>query len=442
MQSFDDPYFCAIKLPRCHALTSFTLFLLLMYSTSANAQPEEKEIDKDQPKLSAVYAQYAKEATSGKRTDSETFRSFWEKQFTDILAATKGGGMVRYRMLDELGAIQRNLGKTQDAIDTYRRLEEYARMTNNLEAMTTAAENELGLVRQKPLEIVRPVAEKLQTYLEQLTNKESSPTNLDRLSNDLIGIGSTLYHHSADAKDENQRKQVLERALDVFNKSVALGKSGGTPIAVRMYLTAQTLSKLGQKKEAAAMYGKVADMDQTDLSKLWLAYLQIEETTTKDSDAYRQAIERALQKHEKEGGVDEYEITMRHQLGISYRNAKQLEKSTAILSSLVGKSNDDNFNAYNLLLVAYNTLDAGQKEAARDIFAEIVRRYPGTGSAQAAEREIKEGTQGAKGIGSRATSTKKEQWRTAVILVLMAQLVLVAAWYWYKRRGQRAIVRS
>ena len=55
---------------------------------------------------------------------------------------------------------------------------------------------------------------------------------------------------------------------------------------------------------------------------------------------------------------------------------------------MVGKSGDADFNSYNLFLVALNTKDLGEYEAARELLGEVVKKYPKSGGAYMATNEV------------------------------------------------------
>jgi TolA-binding protein len=131
-------------------------------------------------------------------------------------------------------------------------------------------------------------------------------------------------------------------------------------------------------------------MEQSVLSRLWMQYLGICEKTVKDTPEYRRAIEQALADSRRRGGADDYEITLRHYLGLSYRNAHEYAKSADILSAIIGRSGDGDLNAYNTFMVAMNYKDLSDAPRARDFLERVVKEFPNSGSAQLAESELRE----------------------------------------------------
>jgi hypothetical protein len=186
------------------------------------------------------------------------------------------------------------------------------------------------------------------------------------------------------------RVELLEHAVNVLQRSANLGESGQTPVPMRLFLLARSQSELGRHETAATTYANIAAMEQAVVSRHYMQYLSICEVTSKDGPEYREAIERALVDSSGRGGGDDYEATLRHYLGLSYRRAQQYAKSTEILGAIIGKGGDASLDAYNTFLVAMNYKDSGDAGKARGLLNAIQKQYAGTGSARMAEEELKE----------------------------------------------------
>jgi tetratricopeptide (TPR) repeat protein len=299
-----------------------------------------------------------------------------------------------------------------------------------LESQSIAAENQLELTTDGPIEDFREAVHDFEASAQELANQHDDAVSQKKYCDALVHIGTLLAARARKSEKGSDPKALLEHAEKLFEQSVTLGDSGTSPLATRLWWLGQSQSQLGRRDEAAATYGRIAAMDQTVLSRLWIEYLRICEVTQKDSPEYREAIERALADFKKRGGADDYEITLRHELGLSYRNAKQYAKSTEILSANVGKRSDPNLNAYDMLLVADNYRDSGDPATARSLLNDLIKQFPKAGSANLAEVELKD-MEGQPPKGQRldtAQTGKSKTWIVGInILALITLFVILVA---------------
>jgi tetratricopeptide (TPR) repeat protein len=385
---------CCTRYPRILLWVAGCLVQPLIDVCGQEARQRESQAPEE---LQAVYFRYQKESLSPIK-DRPAFFKFWENEFKSVLSNSNEVSVLGIRMLDELGAIQRNLGKPDEAARTYDRMAAAAKKANDLESRLIAAENRFDLATKDPIGSYTNSAKAFRELAEDFVHQRDAERARQKLANALMQIGVSLLARGKLLQQGSSPKELgtvadsaalFEEAEKVFKEAAALGEVGASPLASKLCYLGQSQSLLGKRHEAAATYGVVAGMDQDVISRLRVEYLRICELTAKDTDEYRVAIAKALEDQAGRGDTDEYEAILRHELGISFQKAKQYGKSTEVLNANLGKGNDSNVNAYEMLLISQNYASLGDRKVADDLLKAIVKDYPDTGTAKAVEALLK-----------------------------------------------------
>ncbi len=362
-----------------------------------------------QQQLTALYARYVKEVQSRDPTKSrDEFRAFWESQFTKAIEGTEGGGAIRFRIMDELGALRRGQGRTEAASAIYREMAALSRNAEDNGALAIALENELELVPSDDFEQKQEVASEYVAVLEKAISQaaeEPSELSLLTYANALDTVAKMFMRQAKKLKEQDDDEQaggLLKRAIETLEKSVALGDVGDRSVSTKLFLLAESYSLHGEHEKASELFGKIAEMPESNHSWLAVKSRQIEETTKKGSEAYHEALEELLKEFEQKKPFehaereDRYEFVLRERLAISYLRAGKFERSNELLAQIVGKGEDEESNAYVLTLMAMNFEALGQTEAQQELLKEISEQYSGTGNAESAARELQQREQDAK----------------------------------------------
>jgi tetratricopeptide (TPR) repeat protein len=231
-------------------------------------------------------------------------------------------------------------------------------------------------------------------------------------------IGQHMLFRAKQTRDSGESRFLLESAERIFLQALTqseaappppltpqeragrvnwagFGTPSETPLATRLFSLAEVQSLLGQREEAVATYGKLLALNSTLYSHLWIESLRIGQLTEKNNPAWRAAIEEALADFMKRGGTDEYECSLRHDLGVSYRLAGDYARSLAVLNTNLERlkvnqevTNNAGLTAYELLLTAHDYQALGDATTSATRLRELVERYPDTGSGKLAREEL------------------------------------------------------
>jgi tetratricopeptide (TPR) repeat protein len=385
--------------------------------------------DKDVSTLQAVYSRYVKESMHPIDPQNRSnFFAFWQEEFTNVLEATKGAGLLRRRMVGELGAIQGALGEEREEMETLSNLMVLATAAGDLHDQLEAAAGQFGM------SVTWEFSQSTNISFETFTNFAFTYENLllksvdqndttaarGQMCDGIDYISSSFYMLAKNQKESAHFKMLIQNATALTQKSIALGDIGVNALPVKLWYLAQCQSIQGQRDEAAETYGKLAAMKQSFYPPLWIEYLRICETTDMDSQAYRDAIEKVLNDYAKQGKTDAYENTLRHELGVSYLKAGQYEKSTEVLNGIAGKNKDNNVNAYEMLLMAQNYGQLGDKSAEKGLLQDITKQYPNTAIATEATKELQ-------GLGPQKAHKKPVHWivRTLIMSTLVIPPIVI-----------------
>jgi hypothetical protein len=159
-------------------------------------------------------------------------------------------------------------------------------------------------------------------------------------------------------------------------------------LALAMLTAILLAPRMAVAAEAGAEADKSKTGEQTSPRDLRLQFIEIRKSTKPDSPEFRTAIEKALQAAHERGTVDPFEITLRRQLGTSYRLAKELAKSSEVLKEIRGQDGDPDTEAYVLLLLGMNARESNDAATAYPFFQEAAEKYPTTSAGQSAKREL------------------------------------------------------
>ncbi len=339
-------------------------------------------------RLQELWRRYELESPRLRRPEQKAALTLWESQLKESLDGPKGNSWLRLRIMDALGDTQMALGKQEEALETFLRMEEYAESVGNQYSQVDAENSQLDLLASKPTETIMKAAGRLELSAKRLVDEQDDLVAHRMYANVLAHIGARLTTCAMAEDHAAHSERLLKRAETVLEKSIASGEQGSAPIALPMYWLAQTQSLQGRRTQAAETYRELVSMPDIGFSYLWLEHLRICETTKRDSVEYRAAIEQALADHGERGGTDTYELTLRRLLGRSYRRADDYAKSTEILTAVFEQGDDPDAKALDMLLLAQNARDLKQISTARRILTEAVTRYPHTGAGQTALAEL------------------------------------------------------
>jgi tetratricopeptide (TPR) repeat protein len=335
--------------------------------------------------LSQLFSQYQTESIKVSPDRRNEFFQFWEGQFKNALNSASNNDPFRITVLHEVGNLQKALERPDDALNTFRTMVDAAKESDDVQSQIWGLDNSFELLSARFDPMTSDIGEQYVAAAASRVGQNESPDSIRSFSNAQVSVAIYLFKSVSNPKFSGDRVSVLRRSIELFKAALTLKEEGATPTATKMYWLASAYASAGDKKLAAATYRQIAEMKQDVLSPLWMKQLQIEQEYPPGTSKYCAAFEEALSDFERSGKVDEHEVTFRHLLGKSYRQSGMLEKSSAVLVSLVGKSGDQNMDAYNLLLAAENELELGHLDAARDLFTQITTKYPSSGSVKLAE---------------------------------------------------------
>ena len=340
--------------------------------------------------LAEVMKQYS--AASGKltREGRTEFFTHWEQQFRTALVSSTMPSAMRLQMLGELGAIQRELRKPGDAMETWEVMISEAWGLDDLHSVVRGLSSEFAIAKSGPDKRERDkIGERYIAAAAFRARKLDSEVATNEYANALIDVAMTLNRSVADPNLNGDRAKSLQRAIEMLTTSLGLKHGGVNPTATKLYWLADTYSKAGQKELAAETYGRIASMNQKEFSPLWMRQLQVEQLHKAGTPEYCKALATVLYDFIRSGKADAHEVNLCHLLGKSYRACGEYEKSSQVLRSIAGKSKDDQMNAYNLYLTGDNELKLGHVDAAVQLLQEVITKYPESGSASIAKTELK-----------------------------------------------------
>jgi len=381
--------------PRFLAVGSFLLFCTLVPGSEPPASDPIEQLLKH----------YASEVAQGVGKDRTPHFVFWEQQFRIALEPGVGGPAYRLRALDELGALQAALDMREAARKTYRRMETEAEKAGNLFAIHTALENQFARSQHDDFEARSKLAERYVGAVERLlmdgvllTNEAGRNAVLGRYAETLY-ITGRMYQEEGLARKAAKKADdratadatadtLLARAENLLQLAFDVGEFGTIASESRLFHLAKTQSGSGKRDKAAESYGKLLAMDQTRFSTVWLGELRIDELFPKDSPEHRAALARLLEDFDRGGTVDEVALQLKLQLGESYRKAKEYEASNGWVNKVVGCFTQPAYNAAALSVLIHNYEDLNQQDLARELQRELIGRYPDTGYAQRAKRQL------------------------------------------------------
>ncbi len=363
------------------------IWACLLGALGERTKAEDKGAPKDSgaSQLREVMGQYVTETIKLSPKDRPRFFTFWEGQFQETLSAVATPSLDRLRMLDELGAIQKTLGKPENAAATYATMIEEARQLEDYRSVVLGLDNAFEIASARLEGSAEEIGEEYVAAAAYGAGKANTEAATAAYANALVSVSLYLNKRVSHPDFAGDKERSLGRAVEFLKAAVTLEYPGATPTATKLYWLAKVHSAAGDKEAAAETFGRIAAMDQDELSPLWMKQLQIEELYHPGTREYCDAIEKVLEEFAASGKVDEHELTLRHLLGKSYYECGEFEKSSAVLSALVGKSNDENMNAYNLLLTADDQAELGQFDAAEDLYRQTMEMYPNSGSAPLAQ---------------------------------------------------------
>jgi tetratricopeptide (TPR) repeat protein len=366
------------------AISSSATLAAAVPESSTNAPSEERT---DQ-RFQELWRRYELEGPRLRRPGQEASLEHWESQFKKSLDGPKGNSWLRLRIMDALGDTQMALGKQEEALETFLRMEEYAESVGNQYSQVDAQNSQLDLLASKPTETIMKAADRLELSAEKFVDEQDDLVAHRMYVTVLAHIGARLTTCAMAEDHAAHSERLLKRAEAVLEKAIASADQGSTPAALPMYWLAQSQSLQGRGTEAAETYRELVGMPEIGFSRLWLEHLRICETTKRDSAEYRAAIEQALADHGERGGTDTYELTLRRMLGRSYRRAEEYAKSSEILTSVFEQGDDPDAKAHDMLLLAQNARDLKDVSAASRMLKEAAARYPHTGAGQTALAEL------------------------------------------------------
>jgi tetratricopeptide (TPR) repeat protein len=327
--------------------------------------------------------------------------------------------------MDELGALRKAQGRQKEAMAIYREMADLSRDAKDNGAMAIALENEFELVPPEDCEQKRDVASKWVAVLEETIDQggeEPSESSLLMYANALDSVAKMYKDQASQRKaegDDAQADSLLKQAIETFEKSLALGDVGDTPVSSRLVLLAESHSLRGEHEKASELFGKIAEMPDSNRSWLAMKARQIEATMERNSDAYRQALEDLLKEFEGETRFagqereERYEVVLRKRLAVSYMRAGHHERSNELLAQVVGKGSDADSNAYVITLMAANCEALGQTEAHLELLKEVNAKYAGTGNAEVAARELQEIERSAKELDAAVKEAEERRRKLA-----------------------------
>jgi RNA polymerase sigma factor (sigma-70 family) len=343
--------------------------------------------EKDFRLLQSVYLPY-QDASFKPIADKSKFFAHWEGEFVKALSKTKGGGFLRLRVMEELGALQGALGKTQEEARTYTNMAALAVQAGDLRSQVSAAS---GLFEMAWLGQVDHFTDRVAEYeslSRQFFAQHNEKIGAADLCDTLGHIASCLMMHAKDPRDGSNPKDLLEHAERLWKETIALEGAGLTPLEVKLWWLGDCQSKLGRRQEAAASYQKILAMNQTNYPRLWIEYLRLCQINEKDSPPYREAIERALAEDAKSGAPDDYAGTLRHELGLSYLRTKQYAKSAEIFKANIGQNKDKAVDAYDMWLESDSYGNLGDMATRTRLLLDLVKQYPHSGGANGASNDL------------------------------------------------------
>jgi tetratricopeptide (TPR) repeat protein len=339
--------------------------------------------------LREMCQKYYREREQIRQGDRQSFLVSWEREFKQAIAHSQAADPARWRVMEALMQVQVELGKKDDAWKTSQETGAYAKKAGDVEKQVTAGSQRLELLADAPMETVLREVSLIEGTVAEFAKQRTDAAASDKCSETLYRIGVLLTRRAITDKQDGNAATVLQTAIDALERSLIGVNMNSAAYAARMFCLAQAQSRLGLQAEAAASYEKVANVKQSEFSRLRIECLRISESTTKDSKEYQAALERALADSRARGEKDDLEVTMRHILGVSYRDTKQYAKSTEILSANAGNRGDPGLLAHDRLLIALNARDSKDVDGARKILEEVVAKYPKTGGGQMAYGELK-----------------------------------------------------
>jgi tetratricopeptide (TPR) repeat protein len=339
--------------------------------------------------LETMYLKFYQERGQLQQADRQSFFMSWEGKFWQAIADSSSDAPARWGLMEALIGIQIELGKNNDALKTSEEMESYAKKAGVLEKQVVARSYRIQLLADKPIEIIMEEAANIDAIVNECAKQAAATAARENCSDVLYRIGVLLATRAIADPQGGNTAMMLDTAMNALERSTTWVNNDSPAYAARMFWLAQAQSRLGFQAEAAASYEKLAKVKQSGFSRLWIECLRICEITTRDSPEYQAALERALADAHERGDVDEYEVTIRHLLGVSYRNAKQYTKSTEILSANAGKRGDPDLLANDMVLIALNARDTKDIATAKKTLEEVAAAYPKTGSGLTAQGELK-----------------------------------------------------
>jgi len=353
----------------------------------------------------ATWGEYAREVQerAGKGiSNTDEFRKHWIQQFNHVLSVPGSPEDAGHRImiLGELGALQVGLGENRDAFETYRRMEQEAKDHSLLPARVDALDSQFDIASRSNTikeEDTIPLADKVnEAYQELFKGADEQVRNryMKSYSDSLTKMAETFLARGkqdlslGEKRNNNQQvvqgNKMLAKSRDFAEMSVSLGSQGSRSEDNKYFVLARVRAELGDVKGAVDAYEKILSSTSTEFSKMYIAQLSLKAQYSADSPEYQEGIQKILETYT----TDSYRIPLMQELAMSFIRSDSYEQAIKVLENILEKGENDNVNATNLYLMGRCYIQLKDFDVAKEIFEKIVRKYPGTGAAQASKNMI------------------------------------------------------
>lgn len=333
-----------------------------------------------------VYQQYVDSVRQLAGPRDEAWRLEWVQRFSQALSSPEAAKepVICSRILDEMGAIQRGLGQTEAAIETYRQMEDLSAATGDVDGQIVSLENRISLLggaQNFNADKYGEAASRLRELHEWvLTSKPMQGSELEealgRYRDDMHGIGN--YYRTASKGEElssEDRTELLTQARDAYAAAYAMQNDNTSLERIGLNL-ARTEAELGNTSQASEIYNQILALDYTERPRSYIAYQELLTRAAPGTDEYFDGVRQILASE-----PDAYTVALTQQAAMRLYEVGRFQDAIELLESIRGMAESDGINATNLMLLAAACWREGLLEKAEYYLKLVLQKYPDTPSA-------------------------------------------------------------
>ncbi|MDO5554999.1 MAG: hypothetical protein Q4G68_14680 [Planctomycetia bacterium] len=352
----------------------------------------QENLFEDSP-LNRSYNQYVKEVHSQQTIRDDRFRLFWEREFTDAIESTPNAPTeLRLCVLGELGALQKGLGARDRALKTFEKMAILAKEAKDLKSEFETL-GDIFLLYYNDLksekkfatcnsilniakEYRRAARELFDTQKENIETSSLYFTTMYDLGGFLCDAAGVRFISDQQLVFTKEQIELIRFSEECLAISAADRDINSNQSAERLFKLAKVESLLGKDELAIETYAKILELDQDQLSRLWIRELMILESCEYCSPLYVEKIQKILTENNNSDIEDSYKQHLNYRMAQCLTQLGNYECSNTYYRYAMEGVTNENLAVRILTLMAANFTKMGDETSARNRLEEAAKKYP------------------------------------------------------------------